>query len=84
MSYAVQYDFFESNDEDSLTRRELQLVKKELTNVRRGIFSRLDSLRKDFEFKFTRQQEEIEILRKKLEPKSKMLDFPTSPRSKSC
>jgi len=84
MAYAVQFDLFESNDEETLTRKELQLVKKELTNVRRGIFSRLDLLRKDFEFKFIRQQEEIDLLRKKLEPKSKMLDFPTSTRRKSC
>jgi hypothetical protein len=38
MSYAVQYDLFESNDEESLTRQELNLVKKELANVRKGIF----------------------------------------------
>lgn len=82
MSYAVQYDLFESNDEDSLTRQELNLVKKELTNVRRGMFSRLDALRKEFEFKFTSQQDEIDLLRKKLEEKAQVLDFTTLRRKK--
>lgn len=77
MSYAVQYDLFESNDEESLTRQELNLVKKELANVRKGIFSRLEVMRKEFELKFNMQQEEIDILRKKLNEKSKILDFKT-------
>lgn len=84
MAYAVQFDLFESNDEESLTRQELNLVKKELTNVRRGMFARLDSLRKEFEFKFNQQQDELDYLKKKLESKAEMLDFPTSLRSKSC
>jgi len=77
MTYAVQYDLFESNDEDSLARQELNLVKKELTNVRRGVFSRLEALRKEFELKFNQQQDELDILRKKLEEKAQVLDFTT-------
>jgi len=83
MAYAVQFDLFEPNDEESLTRQELNLVKKELTNVRRGMFARLDALRKEFEFKFNQQQDELDYLKKKLESKAEMLDFPTSLRSKN-
>ena len=83
MAYAVQFDLFEPNDEESLTRQELNLVKKELTNVRRGMFARLDALKKEFEFKFNQQQDELDHLRKKLEAKAEMLDFTTSLRSKN-
>jgi hypothetical protein len=34
-------------------------------------------MRKEFELKFNMQQEEIDILRKKLNEKSKILDFKT-------
>jgi len=84
MAYAVQFDLFEPNDEESLTRQELNLVKKELTNVRRGMFARLDALRKEFEFKFNQQQDELDYLKKKLEAKAEMLDFPTSLRRKNA
>jgi len=82
MAYAIQFDLFESNDEESLTRQELNLVKKELTNVRRGLFSRLDALKKEFESKFNQQQDELDFLRKKLEAKAEVLDFTTMQRKK--
>jgi len=75
MAYALQFDLFESNDEESLTRQELNLVKKELTNVRRGIFSRFDALRREFEFKFNQQQDEIDKLKSMLPSKKEIIDF---------
>lgn len=84
MAYAIQFDLFEDNDEESLTRQELNLVKKELTNVRRGMFARLDALRKEFEFKFNQQQDELDNIKKKLESKAELLDFPTSIRRKNA
>lgn len=84
MAYAVQFDLFEPNDEESLTRQELNLVKKELTNVRRGMFARLDALKKEFELKFNQQQDELDYIKKKLESKAEMLDFPTSLGRKKC
>lgn len=83
MAYAIQFDLFESNDQESLTRQELNLVKKELSNVRRGIFSRLDALKKEFEFKFNQQQDELDLVKKKLEAKAELLDFTTSIRRKN-
>jgi hypothetical protein len=30
MSYAIQYDLFESNDEESLLKKEISMLKKEI------------------------------------------------------
>lgn len=84
MAYAIQLELFESNDELSLTKRELDLVKKELANVRRGVFYRLNALREEFENKFNKQQDELDVIKSKMHPKAEMLGFPTSKRRKSC
>jgi len=83
MAYPIQYDLFEANDEEWLLKKELELVKKELTNVRKGMFAQLNSMKKDFIEKFSRQQDELDDLKKKLNMKEKVLEFPT-PRSKIC
>ena len=48
------------------------------------MFARLDALRKEFEFKFNLQQDELDFLKTKVDSKAELLDFPTPIRSKKC
>jgi len=71
MSYAIQYDFFESNDEQSLLKQEIALLKKEITNTRRGLFSRHTEMMK----LIIKQQEEIDKLKNMVTSKKEVINF---------
>ncbi len=69
MALAIQYDMFEPNDELSLTKKEIALIKEQQNNLRRGLFARHNELMK----LYVKQQEEIDELKAKLTHKAEIL-----------
>ncbi|MCF1193282.1 hypothetical protein LRR18_16960, partial [Mangrovimonas sp. AS39] len=62
---------FESNDEESLLKQEIFLLKKEMTNTRKGLFSRHSDMMK----LIVKQQEEIDKLKYMITSKKEIIDF---------
>lgn len=73
MALAIQYDLFESNDEVSLLKKEIELMNSSLNNTRRGLFARHSAMAKQI----MDMQEEIERLKgiRIVKSKSKFGDF---------
>jgi len=69
MALAIQYDLFEPNDELSLTKKEIALIKEQQNNLRKGLFVRHNELMK----LYLKQQEEIDELKAKLTHKAEIL-----------
>jgi len=66
MAISLQYDFFESQDENFLIKKEIDALNKQLQNVRKGIFSRHNELEKCINKllkMYLDQEEEISRLR---------------------
>lgn len=61
MTVAIQLDLIEENDELTLLRKEIEIVRQQSANVRRGIFARHNEIAKTV----IALQEEIEKLKGK-------------------
>lgn len=61
MSVAIQCDLFEEFDEITLLRKEIEIIKKQTANVRRGLFARHNEIAKTV----ISLQDEIEKLKGK-------------------
>lgn len=59
MALPIQYDLFESNDEISLLRKEIEALREQNANVRKGLFARHAELAK----LWLKQQDEIDQLK---------------------
>lgn len=71
MSYAIQFDLFEEINDEYIFQKELDLLKKEVTNTRRGLFARHSEMMK----LIMKQQEEINILKYMISSKKEIIDF---------
>lgn len=70
MSVEIQLEMFSEQDDFSLLLKEINVVKSECANVRRGIFSRFDVVKKDVMDIVKKQQEEIELLKSMIQMKN--------------
>jgi len=66
MGYAIQLDFFVKKDDFSILTKEMESVRNECSSVRKGVFSRLDLIKKEILDTMQKQQEEIELLKVQL------------------
>lgn len=61
MACAIQLEIFESNDEISLLRREIAIVRQQSDNVRKGLFKRHSEIQKEM----VRLKQDVETLKGK-------------------
>ncbi len=65
MALAIQYDLFESNDEENLQKKEIALLHGQVNNLRRGLFARFGTLEKNY-IELKQENEELKALIKSL------------------
>ncbi len=76
MALPIQFDLFEPYDEISLLRKEIDVLREQSANVRKGLFARHNELAK----LWLKQQDEIEDLKRSLKQEPNLWLVP-SPRS---
>lgn len=79
MSFQYQLDFFEPNDPVTLLQKDFRILDKKCQNVQRGLFARFSTLEEKLEMLqdiCAKQNQEIDMLKHKLNGKAEILQFP--------